>query len=108
MLASGASQLVFGGNWNNTGRITISGASTLTLGGSFKTSNIGSLTAAGGNTVNLTGVLDNSSATLTPSSYGAATWTLISGGTISNGTLNVSGGNFAVGNGTFKGVSVTG
>ena len=79
-----------GGTWSNAGTIAVTN-STLNLGGTFTTAgmNLSNLARSGG-TVNLTGKLDNTAATLalTP-----ATGALrMVGGTIKGGTITRAGG----------------
>ncbi len=87
--ASGGGALTLGGTGLIRGTFNVSDA-TLNLAGSFATSdlNLSSFTRIGG-TVNLTGTLNNSGTTL---ALNAATgsWTLL-GGTITGGTVSVSG-----------------
>ena len=70
--------------WSNTGTITASN-STLNLGGSFTTAGLGTFSRAGG-TVNLTGTLNNTAATLALNSA-TGSWNLL-GGTVSGGTVS--------------------
>ncbi len=67
------------------GTITADATSTLNLGGSFATPNLGTLSVAAGSSVNVTGAWDNSGQNFT---FNAATgsWTL-NGGTITGGSL---------------------
>ncbi|MCE9591901.1 MAG: Ig-like domain-containing protein [Planctomycetes bacterium] len=83
-----ASSLRLEGAWDNDGTISVTN-STVTLGGTFATGDIGTLNRTGG-TVNLTGVLTNTGATL---ALNAATgsWNLV-GGTIIGGTVTATGG----------------
>jgi hypothetical protein len=93
------------GNWTNAGTITATNASTINLGGSFATSDIGSLTASADSNVVIVGALNNATATLTPGSFGGI-WSL-GGGTITGGTVNLAGGNFSVQSGTLDTVHFT-
>ncbi len=97
--------LSLAGVWGNAG--TIGGTNgTINLGGNFATTNLGTVNTLG-ETVNLTGTLVNSNATL---SLGATTgsWVL-AGGTMQGGTIAVGGGgSFSVGSGALDGVTVNG
>ena len=81
--------LSLGGSWTNSGSIDET-ASTVNLGGTFKTSQLGTLSGSGG-TFNLTGTLTNDAplalngSTITPS-Y------LLRGGTILGGTVTTTAG----------------
>ncbi len=68
------------------GTITADATSTLNLGGSFATPNLGTLSVAAGSSVNVTGAWDNSGQNFT---FNAATgsWTL-NGGSITGGSLS--------------------
>ena len=92
--ASGGT-LALSGTWSSTGTLGESGA-TLNLGGSFTTAglNLASFTRSGG-AVNLTGTLNNSGSVL-PLSAATGSWSLL-GGTVSGGTVSVSGGAALVG-----------
>ncbi len=75
------------GAWSNLGgTITADATSTLNLGGSFSTPNLGTLSLAAGSSVNVTGAWNNSGQNFT---FNAATgsWTL-NGGTITGGSLS--------------------
>ena len=79
------------GAWSNLGgTITADATSTLNLGGSFSTPNLGTLSLAAGSKVNVTGAWNNSGQSFT---LNAATgsWTL-NGGSISGGTLGFADG----------------
>ncbi|MGD1278498.1 MAG: PEP-CTERM sorting domain-containing protein [Tepidisphaeraceae bacterium] len=103
--ADGAT-LTLEGNWTNAGTISAINVSAVELGGTFTTAAIGSLSASADSTVNITGALDNTSATLNPGAFGGTCY--LNGGTITKGTIDVSGGNFSVQNGTLDGVTVSG
>ena len=105
----------FSGNWSNTGAIQGFGA-TFNLDGTFHPADVG-LASSGtngtftpnGSTVNLTGILDNTSNTLTFGS-GSGVWNL-KGGTIQNGTVvvnNQTNGQpyLEIQNGTFQNVTL--
>jgi hypothetical protein len=104
--ATADSYLTFGGNWSNQGAISVTGGSTILLGGNYANADLKSLTLSSDSHVEITGNLDNSNATLNPGTYGAK-W-LLYGGTISNGTLDVSGGNFTIDHGRFSNLNVDG
>jgi hypothetical protein len=96
------------GTWSNTGTLSAVGGGTINLGGTFSTANLGGTSAtilAGGGTINITGALNNSSATLNPPTTGVYT---LAGGTITGGT--VAGGALTIGNtaGTLSGVTMSG
>jgi hypothetical protein len=84
------STLNFNGTWANTGPLSINN-STLNLNGNFTTAglNLAGFTRSGG-TVNLTGTLDNNSATL-PLSSTTGSWNLL-GGTINGGQITFANG----------------
>ena len=104
--------ITLSGIWHNTnGTITLAGSSVLNLAGTFATSDIGTITrddTNGATAVNITGSLNNASATLaltaTTGSYNLA------GGTITGGTVTQSGGAMLtyVDGGTLSGVTVNG
>ena len=108
-LQTGNSEILnLGGMWSSTGALTVSGNGTLNLGGTFTTADVATFSDSGG-TVNLTGTLNNTGATL---ALNAATssWNLV-GGTILGGTLSESGGAellFTSSGGTLNGVTVAG
>jgi RHS repeat-associated protein len=96
-----------GCHWSNLGQISVNN-STLNLGDSFTTAGLGSYTRTSG-TINLVGILDNTSATL---ALNAATgsWTLL-GGTLRGGDLATADGTAlaTTGNdGTLDGVTLGG
>ena len=101
-------------SWNNsTGRIEAAAGSIVNLGGSTTTAMFGAVIAdpatdaLAAGTVNLTGVLDNTSASL---NLNASTGRLsLAGGTITGGTISQTGGaTLNVSSGTLAGVTVTG
>jgi MYXO-CTERM domain-containing protein len=97
--------LQVGGNWSNTGTILAADDTCeIDLGGTFTTAGIGTLITNGAS-VDITGSLDNTNATLNPGSYGGQ-WSLE--GTLNGGTLDTSGGNVELDYGTLNGVHVTG
>jgi hypothetical protein len=98
--------LDLGGTWSNLGTITAIDGSSVDLESNFPTSAIGSLTVSANSSVDINGTVDNTNATLTPGNYGG-NW-FLSGGTLSNGTLNLSTENFNVANGRFSNVTVSG
>ena len=73
-------------SWSNSGSIDVSGG-TLNLGSSFTFAQLGTLNHTGG-IVNVTGTLNDAGATLNVgTSTALGTLTLVSGGTIENGTI---------------------
>jgi len=106
-LSANGATLNLGGSWTNAGTISATNAATVNLGGTFNTAQIASLSASADSTVTITGSLDNGGATLQPGTSGGM-WSLTNGGTITGGTIDASGGNFTVQNGTLNGVSVSG
>jgi hypothetical protein len=80
------------GSWSNAGLLSETGG-TLVLGGNFTTANLGTVTRSGG-IVRISGVLDNTGATIafgTGSTLGAVALT----GTIKNGTIQDGGNGLA-------------
>jgi fibronectin-binding autotransporter adhesin len=102
--ATNGGTLTISSNWSNTGTLAASNASTINLGGSFTTAAIGTTNISADSTVNITGAMDNTTSTFTP---GAGSW-FLNGGSITNGTMNLSAGNFHVGTGTLDNVHITG
>jgi RHS repeat-associated protein len=101
-LSSTSSTLTLSGSLSNQGVFSSNG-STVNLGASFVQANLGNFSRTGG-TVNLTGILTGGLAlnALTGS------WVL-SGGTIQNGAVNLSGGaELMIIAGTLRGVTVNG
>ena len=101
------------GDWTNaSGTISVPTGATLALGGDFATSDVGTLSNSGGE-VQLTGSLDNTSATLnlTTSTFGASL-VMEDGGSITGGTVDESSGSDlsvdASQTGTLDGVTVSG
>jgi len=96
-------------SWTNTGTISQTGG-TLNFGGSFTRADLGTFTRQSGTagTVNLTGTLTNTSATLLldTSTTGYGTWTL-SGGSIIGGTVQTADGRqLLLGSSTLNGVTI--
>ena len=87
--ATNNSTLSLSGNWHNDNLISLTDSS-LNLGGSFTPAGLGTLQRNGATTVNLTGVLENSGATLTLDSS-TGSW-VINGGRINGGTVNLTEG----------------
>ena len=88
------STLNLNGNWSSTSTISINTA-TLNLGGTFTTGGLGNISrpfasAPAAGTINLIGVLDNTSSTLA-FNLASGSWNM-AGGTIKNGTITESGG----------------
>ncbi len=107
--AGSGTTLSLAGAWSDAGTLAVTGA-TLNLDGTFSTGgiNFAGFTRSGG-TVNLTGVLNNTGATLTLDA-GTGSWNLM-GGTINNGAVNQSGGSTLVATssgGTLSSVAVSG
>jgi hypothetical protein len=82
------SALNFSSNWSSTGSVSINN-STLTLGGTFSTSSLSNINRTGG-AVRVSGQWNNAGSGFT---FNASTgdWLLV-GGTISGGSINLSGG----------------
>ena len=77
-----------GGSWSNQGSITLAGGSSLDLGGSFTLEGLGTITNSGG-TVYIQGTLENTSGTLNGTS--ALGQVVLYGGTVEGGTVTPSG-----------------
>jgi len=94
------------GSWSNAGLLSETGG-TLILGGNFTTAGLGTVTRSGG-TVQISGVLDNSGATIAfggASALGAVVLT----GTIRNGTIQGGASGLAAsGSATLDGVTYQG
>ena len=91
-------------SWSNSGLIDVSGG-TLNLGSSFTLAQLGTLNHTGG-IVNVTGTLNDAGATLNVgTSTALGTLTLVSGGTIENGTIADAGSGLAFTGGTLSGVT---
>lgn len=106
-VTTGATVTIDGtGSWSNAGMLSETGA-TLNLGGNFTTAGLGTVNRSGG-TVTITGVLDNTDATIAfgaGSTLGAVGLT----GTIRNGTIQSTVGGLAPsGSGTLDGVTLQG
>ena len=98
--------LTLSGSWSTQSTLTL-GNGTLNLGGNFSAAGLGTITRTGAGAVNVTGVLDNTGATLSisPSS---APW-LLNGGTIRGGTIVDDGSLIPTANaGTLDGVTYRG
>jgi hypothetical protein len=112
VLSADAGFIELQGNWSNAGQIKVTNGSTIELNGGFTTAGIGNLSADATSTVDITGVLTNTSATLSLNSPGAVILTadpsLAMTGTIVGGTIDNSAGNFSVIRGILDNVSVTG
>jgi hypothetical protein len=97
--------LALNDTWSNTGTLVASGG-TLNLAGNFATAELGLINQTNG-TINLTGTLNNSNATLTVNTASGA-WVL-NGGTVLGGAITTPGGaSLVVNNGTMNGVTVNG
>src|SRR5208282_1995170 len=94
-------------SWSNTGSIDVSGG-TLNLGSTFTFAQLGTLDHTGG-IVNMTGTLNDAGATLNVGTGTAlGTLTLVSSGTIENGTIADPGSGLAFTGGTLSGVTYDG
>ena len=94
-------------SWSNTGSIDVSGG-TLNLGSTFTFAQLGTLDHTGG-IVNVTGTLNDAGATLNVGTGTAlGTLTLVSSGTIENGTIADPGSGLAFTGGTLSGVTYDG
>ena len=88
--ASGGSILNLN-NFNNAGGTVIANASTVNLGGAFTTAQLGAINRTGtGSSVNIVGMLNNSTATLTLTNT-TGSWGLNDGGVIYQGTITTTG-----------------
>ena len=76
------------GTWSNTGTMNEQLGGTLNLGGSFKSSTLGTINGAPG-TVNITGTLTNDATLALTDKTGS--WVLAPYGTINGGTITTSG-----------------
>ncbi|MBI3844935.1 MAG: hypothetical protein HY292_09885 [Planctomycetes bacterium] len=83
---TGGGSLDLSGTWTNTGTVSMT-ESTVNFGGTFASSDLGSVNRSGG-TVNVTGTLNNTSLSLNATT---GSWH-VSGGTIVGGTVATSGG----------------
>ena len=93
-------------SWSNSGSIDVSGG-TLNLGSTFTTAALGTLDHTGG-IVNVR-TLNDAGATLNVGTGTAlGTLTLVSGGTIENGTIADAGSGVAFAGGTLSGVTYDG
>ena len=93
--------------WSNSGSIDVSGG-TLNLGSTFTFAQLGTLNHTGG-IVNVTGTLNDAGATLhVGTGTVLATLTLVSGGTIENGTIADAGSGLTFTGGTLSGVTYDG
>jgi RHS repeat-associated protein len=92
------------GSWANSGMLRASNGGDLNLGGTFSAAGLGTFDSNGG-TIDITGTLDNSGATLVLT---AASGSLrLAGGTIRGGTVTTSGGAMLIGSsGTLDGVTL--
>jgi len=105
LIMNGAGSLSLSGVWTNAGAINVTNV-TVNLGGDFTLAALGAFTRSGG-TVNLTGVLTNTSTTLALNAA-SGSWVL-DGGTVLGGTITTAeGATLVVNNGTFNGVTMSG
>jgi hypothetical protein len=103
-----AGMLSLGGTWDNRGTLETTGNGTLNLGGAFTTAALGTMNYLGG-TINLTGTLDNSGATLTLDAS-TGSWN-VRGGMVKGGTYSAVDGaalRFTNSSGTLDGVTWNG
>ena len=106
-VSSGDTVNISSTSWSNTGSIDVSGG-TLNLGSTFTLAQLGTLNHTGG-IVNVTGMLNAAGATLNVgTSTALGTLTLVSGGTIENGTIADPGSGLAFTDGTLSGVTYDG
>ncbi|MEQ1751080.1 MAG: hypothetical protein ABL974_16750, partial [Prosthecobacter sp.] len=84
-----AGTIQLSGEWSSAGTLGLSGTGTLNLGGTVTTANLGTLNRVAG-TLNVTGVLDNTGATLALNAA-SGSWNLLNG-TIKGGTITMTGG----------------
>ena len=106
-VSSGDTVNISSTSWSNTGSIDVSGG-TLNLGSTFTLAQLGTLNHTGG-IVNVTGMLNAAGATLNVgTSTALGTLTLVSGGTIENGTIADPGSGLACTDGTLSGVTYDG
>ncbi len=91
LTAPAGTTLELDGSWSSTSTLNVNGG-TVNFGGAFTTAamNLAQFTRTGG-AVNITGTLDNSSTGPLNLNATTGSWTL-SGGVISGGTINESGG----------------
>jgi PEP-CTERM motif len=118
VIGADASRLSLAGNWSNAGAINATNSSTVDLGGNFGTADVANLDVDSTSAVNISGMVNNSSAILAFKSARAFTLNgstsppLMSGVTysaeINGGAIDNSAGNFVVDFGALNGVSVIG
>ncbi len=99
--------LSFEGNWTNSGSVSVGSNALLNLGGSFSTSSLSGGTLGTGATVEISGNLNNTGATLivgTGSEFGAVSLS----GTVTGGTITDAGGGIVADFGTLNGVTYEG
>jgi len=107
-VSSSDGAIVLNGNWVNTsGTFELSGAGRFDFGGTFTTASLGTIHRTGG-TINVTGTLDNSNATL---ALNAGTGSFqLTAGVIKNGTITAVDGTGlivpAFSSGTLDGVTL--
>ncbi len=104
---SGAATMTLAGTWINNGGITTTN-STLNLAGIFLPTALGTISRSGGN-INLLGVMDNTSNTLQLDNTGS--WNIV-GGTLKNGIVTSANGSSKLqgttSGGTLEGVTING
>ncbi len=99
-------------NWSNanTGGLQVGASGTLNLGGSFTTASLGTIAHTAGGVVNLTGILDNTAATLNldnAGQFGTGGLSTLTG-TIKNGTLSSTAATLTSSSGKLDGVTLSG
>jgi hypothetical protein len=110
--ATGTGRVTLEDNWTNSGTLALSGSGRLDLGGTFTTASIGTITRGGGGTegtLAVAGAWDNTGNTYTFSASAGSF--LLSGGTITGGTINPGGGfglRIGASNNTLNGINYTG
>jgi hypothetical protein len=104
--ASTSRTMTLAGVWTNQGTLKTNGG-TLVLGGTFKTSDIGTINRTGGGTLKVAGTVDNVGATFAPS---AATGDIeLSSGVINGGIVApVAGTNLTATGGSITNASIAG
>jgi hypothetical protein len=92
--------------WNNLGTLQATNGGTINLGGTFTTADLGGTINGTGGSLNITGSLNNASATLVAPD-GGGVYTLYAG-TITGGTVNGSALAFSSSGGTLNGTTMNG
>ncbi len=92
--------------WSNLGTLQATNGGTIDLGGTFTTADLGGTINGMGGSLNITGSLNNASATLAAPD-GGGIYTL-DGGTITGGTVDGSALTFSSSGGTLSGATMSG